>query len=109
MQMAQRRQRQAVLLLPPLRAAVALAGAPELAADLDETPDGAAALLERLYGLPEAERRKLLLTAGAAAYAIAEFIKTLLTSGWAAAALPLFGVLLALLTLKYTLEESLRD
>ena len=45
----------------------------------------------------------------AAAYAIAEFIKTLLTSGWAAAALPLFGVLLALLTLKYTLEESLRD
>jgi hypothetical protein len=108
-QTAQRQRRNAALLLPPLRAAAALAGAPELAAGLDESPDAAATLVERLRALPEAERRKLLLAAGAAAYAIETFIETLVMSGWPAAAQPLIGVLLALLTLKYALEASLRD
>jgi hypothetical protein len=107
-QLQQQRQRQAAAALPPLRAALALAGASDLAVDLDQAPDVAVAIGDRLRQLPEAERRRLLATVGAVAVALTGFINALIVAGRSTAAVALLQVLLTLLMLRNALEDSLR-
>jgi hypothetical protein len=103
---AQRRLMQNNVLL--LQTAAALAGAPELAADLDDTPNAAVVFAERLRALSVSERRSLLVQATSAAASIASLIWTVAhLSG--SAAISLVSVLLSLMTLIAALRDSLGD
>lgn len=93
----------------PLRAAVALAGAPDLAAEFEDEASSVTGVLEKLRSLPADQRRQLQERAQAAAEAIAALIwdqANLPGGNFVTLALTLHTVLLCLLMLVDVLHDG---